>query len=324
MGRQIFSDDPRSRRDRTMKKILVTGGSGWIGKYVVHSLIQKGYEVHATYNKNKPSHLSCHWHKVNLLRDEEVKKLIYEIKPTYLFHLAWEAVPPKCYVSINNYYWLQSSISLIQHFTTCGGKRVVVAGTGAEYEWFNGVLFEDSPLLSYKTPYSLCKNALHSWLQSYAKQTGLSMCWGRIFHMYGPYEHGNRLVSNIITSLLKNEEALCTHGNQSRDFLHVSDVADALVTLLQCNVTGTINIASGHSVQIKELASIIAKKIGKENLIKLGAIPFPKDEPLFVGVNVERLKTEVKWLPTYDLNTGIEETIFWWESFIKKHNDMHH
>ena len=142
--------------------------------------------------------------------------------------------------------------------------------------------------------------------------------------MYGPYEHGNRLVSNIITSLLKNEEALCTHGKQSRDFLHVSDVADALVTLLKCNVTGTINIASGQSVQIKELASIIAKKIGKENLIKLGAIPFPKDEPLFVGVNVERLKTEVKWQPKYDLHTGIEETIFWWESFIKKHNDTHH
>ena len=79
------------------------------------------------------------------------------MQPSHLIHLAWEAVPPTCYVSINNYYWLTSSISLIQHFTTCGGKRVVVAGTGAEYEWFNGVLFEDSPLLSYKTPYSLCK-----------------------------------------------------------------------------------------------------------------------------------------------------------------------
>lgn len=56
-----------------MKKVVVTGGSGWIGKYVVHSLIQNGYEVHATYNKNKPSHLPCHWHKVNLLRDDEVK-----------------------------------------------------------------------------------------------------------------------------------------------------------------------------------------------------------------------------------------------------------
>lgn len=246
------------------------------------------------------------------------------MKPSHLIHLAWEAVPPACYVSIHNYYWLTSSISLIQHFTTCGGKRVVVAGTGAEYEWFNGVLFEDSPLLSYKTPYSLCKNVLHSWLQSYARQTSLSMCWGRIFHMYGPQEQGNRLVSNIITSLLKNEEALCTHGKQSRDFLHVGDVADALVTVLERDVTGTINIASGQSVQIKELASIIARKIGKEHLIKLGAIPFSKDEPLFVGVNIDRLKTEVNWKPTYDLNTGIEETILWWESFIKKHNDTQH
>lgn len=140
-----------------MKKVVVTGGSGWIGKYVVHSLIQKGYEVHATYNKNNPSHLPCHWHKVNFSRDDEVKQFISDVQPSHLIHLAWEAVPPACYISINNYYWLKSSISLIQHFTICGGKRVVVAGTGAEYEWFNGVLFEDSPLLSYKTPYSLCK-----------------------------------------------------------------------------------------------------------------------------------------------------------------------
>ena len=59
-----------------MKKVVVTGGSGWIGKYVVHSLIQEEYEVHATYNKNNPSHLPCHWHKVNLLRDDEVKQFI--------------------------------------------------------------------------------------------------------------------------------------------------------------------------------------------------------------------------------------------------------
>ncbi|MGR5976815.1 NAD-dependent epimerase/dehydratase family protein [Bacillus paranthracis] len=104
----------------------------------------------------------------------------------------------------------------------------------------------------------------------------------------------------------------------------MSDVADALITVLEHGVTDTINIASGQSVQIKELASIIAKKIGKEHLIKLGAIPFSKDEPLFVGVHVERLKTEVNWKPTYDLNTGIEETISWWESFIQKHNGTHH
>ncbi|KFN02367.1 NAD-dependent epimerase/dehydratase family protein [Bacillus clarus] len=301
-----------------MKKILVTGGNGWIGKYVVNTLVNMGYEVHATYNRNKPSNISCHWHKVNLLNEEEVQKLIHQIKASHLIHLAWEAVPPKCYESINNFYWLQSSISLIQHFATCGGERVIVAGTGAEYEWINGILLEDSRLLSYKNPYSLCKNTLRSWLQSYSEQIDLSMCWGRIFHLYGPYEQGNRLISNIITSLLQNKEALCTHGEQYRDFLHVSDVADALVTLLSSHITGTVNIASGRSIQIKELASIIAKKMRKENLIKLGAIPFPKDEPLFVGAHVERLKNEVGWQPKYDINTGIEETIAWWSSFYKK------
>lgn len=70
-----------------MKKVVVTGGSGWIGKYVVHSLIQKGYEVHATYNKNNPSHLPCHWHKVNLLRDDEVKQFISDVQPSHLIHL---------------------------------------------------------------------------------------------------------------------------------------------------------------------------------------------------------------------------------------------
>jgi UDP-glucuronate decarboxylase len=304
-----------------MKRILVTGGNGWIGRYVVSLLMKTGHEVHATYYRNKPSRISCNWHKVNLLHEKEIKKLIYEIKPSHLIHLAWESVPPQCYQSINNYYWLQSSISFIQHFSNAGGERIVVAGTGAEYEWINGILSEDSKLLSYKTPYSLCKNTLRSWLQSYSEQTNLSMCWGRIFHVYGPNESGNRLVSHLITSLLKNEEALCTHGKQHRDFLYVRDVADALISLLNSNVQGTVNIASGCPIQIKEVASIIEKKIGKGNLIKLGAIPFPKDEPLFVGANIKRLEEEVNWTPKYDIDKGIEETILWWDTFLKNLNE---
>ncbi|WP_459502422.1 NAD-dependent epimerase/dehydratase family protein [Bacillus sp. C1] len=305
-----------------MKTVLVTGGNGWIGKYVVNSLIEMGFEVHATYQKNKPSHILCNWHKVNLLDHEEIKNLVNKVRASHLIHLAWEAVPPKCYHSINNYYWLQSSITLIQHFSNIGGQRIVVAGTGAEYEWIHGILSEDSTHLSYKTPYSLCKNTLRSWLQSYSKQTGLSMCWGRIFHLYGPYEHGNRLVSNIITSLLQNKEALCTHGEQYRDFLYVNDVADALISILNNDTQGTVNIASGRPVQVKEIAAIIAKKLGKEHLLKLGAIPFPEHEPLFVGANIDRLKNEVKWIPKYDINTGIEETILWWDTRLNHSNEQ--
>ena len=85
-----------------MKVVVVTGGSGWIGKYVVYIHLYKGDMKCATYNKNNPSHLPCHWHKVNLLRDDEVKQFISDVQPSHLIHLAWEAVPPACYISINS------------------------------------------------------------------------------------------------------------------------------------------------------------------------------------------------------------------------------
>ena len=82
---------------------------------------------------------------------------------------------------------------------------------------------------------------------------------GPHFSYVWPHEQGNRLVSNIITSLLKMRKHY-VHMENNQRFLHVSDVADALITVLEHGVTDTINIASGQSVQIKELASIIAKR----------------------------------------------------------------
>ncbi|WP_421021629.1 NAD-dependent epimerase/dehydratase family protein, partial [Klebsiella pneumoniae] len=82
-------------------------------------------------------------------------------------------------------------------------------------------------------------------LTAYASQTGLSATWARLFFMYGPGEHPNRVTSSVILSLLQGKSAQCSHGMQIRDFLHVADVASALVTLLDSDVTGPVNIGSG-------------------------------------------------------------------------------
>lgn len=300
-----------------MEKVLVTGGNGWIGRYVVSMLHKMGWEVHATYRKAPLLDITCVWHQANLLSHTEVAALINQVKPSHLVHLAWEAVPPHHYNSLANYDWVQSSITLFRHFAECGGKRVIAAGTCAEYEWLEGYLSEAGSLYSYKTPYSACKNILRLWLQSYSEQVGLSACWGRIFHLYGPHDPGNRLIPTLITSLLKGEEALCTHGNQYRDFLYIADAADALVALLRSDIRGAVNIASGQSSQLRQIASLIGQKIGNEDLIKWGAIPSPENEPLFVGANIARLQEEVNWKPKYSLDAGLEETIIWW----KKHLD---
>ncbi|GAV13930.1 NAD(P)-dependent oxidoreductase [Paenibacillus sp. NAIST15-1] len=300
-----------------MDKILVTGGSGWIGGFVVQILLQKGYDVHAIYRRAHRADLFCTWHQIDLWDEEEVKALIEQVRPTHLMHLAWDAIPPQCYTSLSNYNWMQSSKKLIDHFIQCGGQRLIVAGSCAEYEWTPGLLSEVNSSLSKKTLYAVCKNSLRAWLESYTEQQGISSGWARIFHLYGPYEQGNRLVSSIIRSLLDGREAACSLGKQYRDFLFVKDVADALVSFLFSKVEGALNIGSGKPVQVKQIALMIAKKLGRERLLRFGALPDPVDEPLYVGAHAGRLKQELRWQPQYSLSAGIDETIEWYRNIQK-------
>ncbi|MCR8844265.1 NAD(P)-dependent oxidoreductase [Paenibacillus sp. SC116] len=303
-----------------MKRVLVTGGSGWIGRHVTAQLQGKGFDVHATYRSRliPNTSLACHWHQVDLLDEAAVASLIRSVQPTHLIHLAWEAVPPQCYRSITNYHWVHASMALIQRFVESGGTDIVVAGSCAEYEWENGYLAEQSTSLSNKTPYAVCKNTLRTWLQSYAEYVDLRVCWARIFHLYGPHESGKRFISNIITSLLKKEEVLCTHGRQSRDFLYIEDAAAALVSLVMSKLDGIVNIGSGRPVPLRLIASIIQEQMGSRASIHWGAIPLPADEPLFVGANIERLQKEAHWKSAYTLHTGLAETIAWWRHHVEE------
>ncbi|CAM3340912.1 NAD(P)-dependent oxidoreductase [Paenibacillus lupini] len=292
-----------------MNKVAVTGASGWIGRYVVKQLVAKGYEVHATYRRTPLSLVGGTWHQVNLLSGEEAIRFIEKVKPDSLIHLAWDAVPPHCYRSLSNYEWTRSSMGLIHHFVQSGGQRVVVAGTGAEYVWEEGILSETTSRDSYAHAYAASKNSLRIWLQSYAEIAGFSAAWGRVFHLYGPHDPGNRLVSAMVNALLKKEEAFCKYGGIYRDYLYIEDAADAFVALLESRCQGTVNIASGKSVQLQQLVGLIGEKLGEDSLISFGKdVPI---EPLFIGVDVTRLTNEVQWKPSYTLTEGLKRTIQW-------------
>jgi nucleoside-diphosphate-sugar epimerase len=117
----------------------------------------------------------------------------------------------------------------------------------------------------------------------------------------------------VIRALLRNEEARCTHGNQVRDYLFIADAAAAFVALLDSGATGAVNIASGQPVTLKEIVAIIAEEIGRLDLLRLGAIPAPADEPPLLLADVRRLSDTVGWTPRRDLRAGLSETIAWWQ-----------
>jgi nucleoside-diphosphate-sugar epimerase len=214
-----------------------------------------------------------------------------------LLHFAWYAVPSRYWFAPENLQWVQASLALLQAFTQAGGQRVVMAGTCAEYDWNYGFCSEAITPLAPRTLYGVCKHALQMILSNFTRDNQLSSAWGRIFFLYGPHERPERLVPMVIRSLLRNEPARCSHGNQVRDFLHVQDVASAFVALLNSPVTGPVNIASGQAVRLKDLIYAIAAKIDQTQLVRLGAIPTLSDEPSFLVADVRRLHDEVGWQP---------------------------
>ncbi len=300
-----------------MNKVLISGATGFIGRQCLPILNSRGYEVHAVSSKTPKNFSSeIQWHKANLLDVSRIAALILEVRPKYMLHFAWYLEPGKFTTSNENFLWIQASLELLRQFYKQGGKRIVMAGSCFEYNWNYGYCSEFHTPRIPATFYGKCKNGLQNLLESYSEQTGVSSSWGRIFFVYGPYENPMRLVSSVIISLLKAEPALCTHGNQIRDYLYVKDVARAFVDLLESDVQGPINIGSGHPVALKDIISELGRWLNAEHLIKLGALPTSPDEAPLVVANVNRLSEEVGWSPQYSLKQGLKTTIDWWKSHL--------
>lgn len=302
-----------------MKKILITGGTGFIGRHAVSSLLSKDYEVHLVSNHRPFYSETAYLHHYDLLNENDIVGLINQVKPSHLLHLAWYATPGKFWNSEMNLNWVRSSLKLIQEFVHNGGQRLVVAGTCAEYDWNQGHCDETTTDLKPHSLYGSSKAALYRLIEAYAREVHLNYAWGRVFFLYGPHEYKERLVPSIILKLLNNEEAPCSHGNQIRDFMHVEDVAEAFVALLNSQIQGAINIASGQNVSLKKVIHFISQHLDATDKVKYGAMNASLDPPV-ITANVEKLFTEVKWSPKYTLEEGLIHTIDWWKKNIGKHH----
>ncbi len=300
--------------------MLLTGGSGFIGRWAGAALLSSGNEVHIVSARAEiPEMLkNAHVHKADLLNPDIIAPLLAEIKPTHLLHFAWNAVPGVYWTSTDNYRWLAASFLLLQAFRDAGGKRAVMAGSCAEYDWSQASICQETTTALSRhgasLPYISCKLALGELLQRFGADAGMSTAWGRIFFQYGPFEHPNRLVSSVIRNLLQGEPALCTHGRQIRSFLHSADVGGAFAALLKSEVEGPVNIGAAEPVSIADVVGSIGATIGRPDLIRLGARAAPAGEPEVLLPDTERLRNELGWTPEFNLQSGLADTIAWWRA----------
>jgi nucleoside-diphosphate-sugar epimerase len=297
-----------------VSRVLVTGASGFIGRHSLRFLVERGHEVHAVARGRLPPLVGIGCHVCDLLDPNQAQALIDLVRPTHLLHLAWYAVPGKFWTAPENDAWVAASGHLVRAFAAAGGRRVVVAGTCAEYDWSHDLLSETSTPLAPATRYGTAKNTLRTSLAAAAPALGLSWAWGRVFFLYGPHEVPGRLVSDVTAGLLAGRRVAVSTGTQERDFMHVADVARAFVTLLDSGFGGPLNVATGKVVPVRDVIERLGTLTGGSELIDFGARPSPPGDPPRLAADVRALTTKVGFTPRYDLARGLQDTVDWWRS----------
>jgi nucleoside-diphosphate-sugar epimerase len=296
------------------RRALVTGATGFVGRHALRALAELGFEVHAASRGEPPAELAglAVWHRADLLEPSSAEAVIGATRPSHLLHLAWYAEHGEYWGSLENVRWVEASLRLLRRFADADGRRAVVAGTCAEYDWSRSPLSEVDTPLRPATLYGAAKHGLHVVAAALAAGAGFELAWGRIFFLYGPHEDPRRLVASVARALVRGERAPASHGRQLRDFLHAEDVAGAFAALLASEVTGAVNVASGQGVAIRDVVALLGELSGRPELVELGALPARPGDPAELVADVGRLREEVGWRSGRSLEEGLGETLEWW------------
>lgn len=297
-----------------MTRVLVTGGSGFIGKHAVRALLDRGAEVIVAGRSGRGPD-GAEAVPVDLLDRGAPAALIAETRPETLLHLAWETRPGKFWTAETNLPWKDASRALLDAFLDGGGQRAVFAGSCAEYDWSalgpDGIAREDRTPLVPATPYGRAKAAMFETVVERIA-AGASCAWGRIFLLYGEDEHPDRFVASIARSLLSGRQAELTSGRQVRDLMDVRDAGRAFAELTLGAPTGAVNIATGTGVRLMDVAKTLAEAIGRPELLRIGALPDRPDEPPALVADVRRLTDEVGFRPGWSLEEGLRHSLEYW------------
>ncbi len=297
-----------------MKHVLITGGTGFIGRHVTAEFLRRGYDVTVISKESKlPEQPGLNSVNLDLLNENAVCDFMAKNRFEQMLHLAWY-IGPKCHIDNINFSWLQASVNLLRAFAQNGGRKFLGAGTVSEYDFSHGWLREDQTPLDNPSLHGQCKAALYRTADVFCHQNGIDFKWARMFNLYGPYERPVRLMPSVINAMLKGEDVKVSDCRKFQDYLHVSDTARGVADLFESNFSGAVNICSASPVCLRKIVETIAELTAFKGKILWGAIPSSFEDPLVAGTN-QRLR-EIGWQQQLSLEQGLQQTINWW----REHN----
>jgi nucleoside-diphosphate-sugar epimerase len=290
-----------------MRRVLVTGASGFLGRACVAALLQRGVAVHGTGRGVAPDLPGLVWHPADLLTAAGRAAVIAAARPSHLLHLAWEARPGIYRDSPDNPAWTAASLDLLDRARAAGAERMLGIGTCFEYGPCDGPCVEGVTPCRPATLYGQAKlAAAEGFLAAGA-------AWGRVFFPFGPGEPDGKLIPALIRSLSAGESFACSEGMQLRDFIYSEDLAGSMVAVLESSLTGPVNLGSGEARPLRDIIDAVARRLGRPELVRYGARAATGiDAEPIIAADITRLRDEAGWTPVFGFDAGVERTIAWW------------
>lgn len=317
--------------DSLRKKILVTGGAGFVGSHLVDRLMQDGHEVIVldnffTGNKSNIAHW-IHHPNFSLVRHDIIQPILLEVDQIY--HLACPASPP--HYQYNPVKTIKTSTMGTINMLGLAKRvkaRILLASTS---EIYGDPTVHPQPesywgnvnTLGPRACYDEGKRVAETMMYAYKNQNNVEVRIARIFNTFGPRMHPNdgRVVSNFIIQALQDKDiTIYGDGKQTRSFQYVSDLVDGLVKLMNGDYDGPINIGNPEEFSIKEFADTIKEMTGsKANIVYL---PKVKDDPSQREPDISTAKRELNWEPKVSVKEGLVKAVEYFDRLLKESGEI--
>jgi len=290
------------------KKIIVVGGNGYLGSFLVSALKEQKANVFIISNdcEATPSQFI-----VDITNFEETQKIIQQIKPEIIYHLAANINRNRDFSIYENMKAInvQGTLNVLRALENIDAHFIFTSTS--EVYGNNSSPFHENQIPKPVSPYSLTKMSAEFLIETFCNQHNKKYTNLRVFNFFGKNMPESFFIPQMINSLKRSEDFMMTKGEQVRDFLYIDDVIDALLlTATNTNSYGeTMNVCSGKGTQLSQLAKAVNTTMRSKAKIVLGAIPYRDNEVWEMIGDQSKIKRITGFEPKTSIEKGIEIVI---------------
>lgn len=313
----------------TIKKIFVTGATGFIGKHLVHRLIAEGYSVGALV---RPASTS-----LKTGRDDGVSYFYGDIRNYEEIKTAFSAFEPDAVIHLVTYYAImhradeigvmvdtngKGTINLLEAAKESGVVQLFINTSSTQVYEQKKQRLKEEDTIKPQSLYAVTKLYAEEACSYYADAFHLPCVTLRLFPPYGPGDQERRLIPYVIGSILKNTPPNLTTGKQEWDFVYVDDIVSAYLAVLKSfpfkENHSIFNIGTGQAISVHSVVEKIRDCLSSDMDLHWGSVAHRTNEVWYNSADIAKAQTVLHWTPETGIDAGIKKTVAWFSDYFQK------